>query len=278
MNHHPSDDDKSYPKHHFQFGRDFVFHKKRRIYEPKAAESYAECPYCSKNINAVPPFVIEIKRDKFAFVFTFLACLISLATLYVVARYTNYAGGQLTEMKRTNGIASNSAEAAMIAANYAGQQIDFSRDALHAAERPWVLQTAKNIPPLAPNVKFDAYVQILNTGKAPALDTRVKVQIRYFKKFPLPNPPYDETPGGQSHVVLAPNVPIPTKLSDVLLFDEPFNKIQRGDVTYYIYGEIRYTDAFMPKHEHVTHFCTQYHPEDLRKTLWAGCEFYDDAN
>jgi len=187
--------------------------------------------------------------------------------------------GQLGEIIKQYPEIQKSARAAESAANSASDQIKLSREAIHSSERPWITDTAKNIPPLTPNVKFTMYIQILNSGKSPALQARVVMQSRYFKKFPLPNPPYDLSVGtpAQSLAILTPNVPIALQLPDTLLFDEPFRKIQSGEVAYFIYGQIHYTDAFSPSHEHVTHFCTQYRPDPTR-TLWVACPFYNDAD
>jgi hypothetical protein len=280
MDHHPRDDNKDGPKHHFQFNRDFVLNDKTGIYEPETCKGKTAGSKERDTINILAPLPVEVKRDRISVLFALLATIISCATLVVVAKYTYYAGGQLRAMQETNTIASISASAAVKAANSAVEQIGFSRDALHTAERPWIVHVGKEIPKLMPNVVFMARLAILNTGKAPGLDSRVSVQARYFKKFPLPNPPYDKPMGspGQSHNVMAPNIAYPLQVK-LYLTDEEFRQIEKREVVYYIYGEIRYTDAFTPPHEHVTHFCIQYHPEELPNgTVWAACESYDTAS
>src|ERR1700738_3673096 len=100
MKHGPPNDDKNNPKHHFQFGWDFVLDKSTGIYQPKTNECEAKCDERYNSVGWNTPFLIEIKRDKFAFILTFIASLVSAVTLGIVATYTYYAGGQWREMVR----------------------------------------------------------------------------------------------------------------------------------------------------------------------------------
>ena|ERR1700737_3272669 len=274
MNHRPPSDEKSNTNHYLrQVDDTYIFDCASGLYKPKTYRIEEEGREQQRGKKSKLPFFVDVRRDWFT-------VTISIATLIVISIYTYYAKGQWHEMINAASEAHKNAVAATDAATFAGQQINLSRDALHVAERPWVVQTPANIPRLMPSASVRAYVQILNIGKSPSLDTRINVQVHLFKKFPLPNPLYDAKTGSpnQSRAVIAPNAPILLQLSNMFLFDEAFREIQSGELTYFIYGEIRYSDAFPPVHEHVTHFCIQYHPEDPSRRLWAACAFYNDAN
>ena len=151
------------------------------------------------------------------------------------------------------------------------EQLQMTRQALHASERPWVtvskvitpvLQRGKAVPTIT--VEFE------NTGSTPAIHTQVVVSAAVgtgeFPDYPQYGPAHtaaSRAAFGSGRAFIA-STPPPTKdLLDGYAAGKPL----------YVYGRVTYSDP-IERDQHVTRFCFTLEPG----VEWLVCEKHDEMN
>jgi hypothetical protein len=207
--------------------------------------------------------------------------MVAFVTLIILSGYTAVAAYQAYQMKIATQAARDGAAAAKSAGETALATLNSSKESFQIEQRPYVVTENLQfvVGPLAPGLT-SINITFRNIGRTPAI--RVKREIALLRFHPAPK----ITPSGVAKLVkfldgsfqnlegtldlaagekyaeaaredLAPNATTFStgELKEPLTAPE-IPLIQKGDLTLFYIGVIRYTDAYNGRYE--TQFCRMY--------------------
>jgi hypothetical protein len=279
MDQHPPEDNKDHPKHDFQFNRDFVLNNKTGIYEPESQQGKTKCSNEPHVVNILAPLPVEMKRDRLSILFAFLAIVISVATLLVIATYTYFAGGQWHEMIRAANASELAAIAASNSADMARRTLDASEQQFREEQRPyiWGVPVPTNETGFvgAGKLSLAVAVQIKNSGHSPAVDVvttgtefkigpkdQVQKEVREYA------PKYERISG---HMLMTNEVNTVHPKNDQIpaITNTEAGNLKDGTWEAYLVGAIRYTDIFEPSiAPYETRYCFKF---ETRGAPFSNC-------
>lgn len=156
-----------------------------------------------------------------------------------------------------------------------------AQNQMRVDQRAWVGVTDISIKnPIVAGQKFVWMGQIENSGKSPALNTKILFYSHTALRgepssFIYPNIPSDPEEYGTTVIEPSSKFHIGgyERPDDPVLTEVQVRALQDGTTRMYIYGKIRYQDIFRVWHR--THVCAWVAP-DLKET--HPCSTYNDAN
>jgi hypothetical protein len=162
--------------------------------------------------------------------------------------------------------------ASEIQAKAAEQNAAAVKESFYISERPYVFITdAKLVSPLSSGKYPGTFLRMVNTGKTPALNLKFLVisdaladsRRENAQKGVMPIVPDSMRPPSTSTAVLGAGVYF-TQRKDPRDWNVPEVgvRILNGEATFYVWGEVRYSDIFGRRH--FTTFCM--HAKDVNKT------------
>lgn len=164
--------------------------------------------------------------------------------------------------------ASNAQSRASLDAAIASSQLD---------QRAWLGVMVGHIVPIDGNLRLRIEIDIVNTGRTPAIHVQ-QAGSRFIAKKPLlQEPPPSIIRGLVFHPAMT--VPPQAKLTisaeeSVENLGDDYAAMKSGGKIFYFVGEIRYDDIFGKKHR--VRFCFyRAHPEDQ---VLSACERFNDVN
>jgi hypothetical protein len=221
--------------------------------------------------------------------------VVALVTLIILAIYTAIAGFQAYQMRIATQAANKSAAAAKKAADTADDTLKSSKASFQIEQRPYMVTENLQfvVGPLAPGLT-SANITFRNIGRTPAIRNRRSIALLKFHPGP-------KTPGGIAKFIkflegsfedlghnldlmaadknaekaredLAPNATTfnTGELKEPLTaLDIP--GLQKGDLTLFYIGIVRYTDAYNGSYE--TQFCYFYFGPNA--AIWHLCDSHN---
>jgi hypothetical protein len=156
--------------------------------------------------------------------------------------------------------------------NILSKQLELS----HVDQRPWLGIKAMNPPIMSLGQPFKVDAMLVNTGKTPALNEKIKWAIVDGTKS-LDVDKISKSTNytiDTSESVIYPNVEMSTSMgSSYNLSKDKISAIKAGKDVMYILGTINYTDIF--GNLHATNYCGFYAPET---DGFSVCGQHNDAN
>lgn len=191
-------------------------------------------------------------------------------TLGIIALSIYYC--QLDEMRKSTGAATKAADAAEKSVEIAAKAID----------RPWVTaDKADLLEPPAIGKSLRVKLDVINTGKAPALNVGASGGVMTREEITLQDVPSAIVEGGEkSRGVLAPE----GHFDAFLECDEPLSNslqiemLDQGRLAIFAKGVIEYSDT--DGHQHKTQFCFRITGKNLGTTnhMMDACAVGNTAN
>ena len=254
MKHHPRHDDEYSPNQYLKNVDDrFVFDDRRGVYVPKITKAHEVGEQHPTNTGPVSHVRVEFARDRVVVVLTVATILISLATLYVINKYTYYAGGQWEEMRR----ATKATEAAACAATSSAQT---AKDALDTAQRAFIFPGETEIYPIPKDNRIESVLFRFtweNWGTTPTRHMLTHASAGNYpqglpKDFDFPDVWEEGAPHVSTPVAVGPRgkTGVGTTLQAGFV-----RALQSHQARIYFWGWTKYHDIFKDTPEHVTLFC-----------------------
>lgn len=142
-------------------------------------------------------------------------------------------------------------------------------------QRAWVGIDKLDKFDFKPGPEFSIPLDMINTGKTPAVHVKTKTALKSLKKGDAFVATYTghPTPYKESNSVVLPqqHMTMSTPLIDVSAAQ--YDDIKNGRGILYAYADITYNDIYGKSHE--TTFCVMYYPE---LTAPSPCDVYNDAH
>jgi len=155
--------------------------------------------------------------------------------------------------------------------------LEFSRQALEVSERPWVvtIMAKQGVSTEEPNTLL---VNMINTGRSPAIDFRAHSRGRLVSKLPMEFPilklPSEAEAKTGSVSVLGPGQTYALRSRQRALTAEEKQAILDGTRTWVIFGNFQYRDGF--GRERRGAFC--YHTDHRDPDEWIYCPRHNHAD
>src|ERR1051325_10357795 len=177
--------------------------------------------------------------------------------------------GQLVAMRESNALLKISTDAATKAAQAAQETVRQARDNMRLEQRAWVTAgEARLEKPLVPGKTATFSIQIVNSGKTPALDVHITGSA-YIAREPMPEVPPNAIKessliGPEGQIFAKPE----TKYA--VIDEREIKSIRNAELHLFAKGRITYVDIF--EVTHTTTFCFALEGKYLDDFVMRNCE------
>lgn len=192
--------------------------------------------------------------------------LVEIFTLVAIAFYGWVAYWQWDEMRK-------STDAAKRAADVTEATLKSVTDSSHLDQRAWIGINWIGPLSLEPNKKATIPTWVKNSGKTPALDVDVRVQIDILPSAQKFRPRYGENASSGKRVFqpqVTEHLVVTTRIE---LGENEIRSLEKGHTVAYASGKFTYSDIF--GNSHFTEFCWYYRPT-IRE--FSFCFAHNEAN
>ena len=153
-------------------------------------------------------------------------------------------------------------------------QLSLTKESNEASRRAWVLIDHLGEVTLAPETTFRIQIVAKNYGLSPATKIVIETCVLIQPGRPDPKVMDCKSPTGNSVSVAGPGQPLYVFSPTFTLDETTFRAVISGTSSLYVFGRIRYTDAF--KQDRRAYFC-QYYTQPRLVSDFTQCDRGNEA-